>query len=32
MESRGCQEAIDNADRAMYAAKRRGKNRAVCID
>jgi diguanylate cyclase (GGDEF)-like protein len=32
VESRGCQEAIDNADRAMYAAKRRGKNRAVCID
>jgi diguanylate cyclase (GGDEF)-like protein len=28
----GYQEAIDAADRAMYAAKRRGKNQVACID
>lgn len=28
----GYQEAIDTADRAMYMAKRRGKNQVACID
>lgn len=30
--SHGYQEAIDAADRAMYAAKRRGKDQVACID